>query len=118
MTRLKYLLATGLLGIAALVPLGFVVVFVLRGVLYGVVDPGPYDHSWGGPSRAGAWAVHFLVGIPVLGVGLGGLWGLRALHRRLRAARNGERAPWWLLPAVGAVALAVAGFLVAWSRQL
>ncbi|MGQ0772918.1 MAG: hypothetical protein ACT4NY_00610 [Pseudonocardiales bacterium] len=32
-------------------------VAVLRGLLYGLVDRGPYTDSQGGPTLAGAWAV-------------------------------------------------------------
>src|SRR4051794_24904367 len=58
-----------LLGLVALVPLALEVNSVARGVLYGIVDRGPYDNAWGGPSRAGAWIVHLLISIPVAGVG-------------------------------------------------
>ena len=43
-----------LLGVVALLPLGVELLMVLRGVLYGVVDSGPYDSSWvvrPGPAR-------------------------------------------------------------------
>src|SRR5690348_15933314 len=43
-----------LLGLLALIPLGVEVAFVARGIFYGWVDHGPYDTSWGGPTRGGA----------------------------------------------------------------
>ncbi|MEU7869223.1 hypothetical protein [Dactylosporangium sp. NPDC049140] len=111
--------AAGLvLGVVALVPLAFLVIFVLRGVLYGIVDRGPYDNSWGGPSRAGAWFVHFLVGIPILLAGLGALAGIAALHRRLSVALDGGPRPRWLVPVTVAVVVFVVVFVVLWSRQI
>jgi hypothetical protein len=106
------------LGVVALVPLAFLVVFVLRGVFYGIVDRGPYDTSWGGPGRAGAWFVHFLVGIPIALAGLGALAGIAALHRRLGVALDGGPRPRWLVPVTAAVVGVVAVFVVLWSRQI
>lgn len=53
-TRLwGYAVVTVLLGALSLVPAALVVLAAARGALYGLVDRGPYDTSWGGPSRAG-----------------------------------------------------------------
>ena len=107
-----------LLGAAALVPLGIQVLMLLRGVLYGLVDRGPYDHSWGGPTRAGAWLVHVLVGIPFTIAALGALVGVAALHQRLTRSLDGGRLAWWQLPLTVVICLAGAAFVVAWSRQI
>jgi hypothetical protein len=107
-----------LLGAAALVPLGIQVLMLLRGVLYGLVDRGPYDHSWGGPTRAGAWLAHFLVGVPMTAGGLAALVGIAAVHQRLTRSLDGERLAPWLIPVTGLIGLAGAVFVVAWTRQL
>ena len=50
------------LGTLSLLPVGLEVFFVVLGVLYGVIDQGPYGSAWGGPTRAGAWLAHFGIG--------------------------------------------------------
>ncbi|MET8039680.1 hypothetical protein ABZU25_02310 [Micromonospora sp. NPDC005215] len=107
-----------LLGVVALLPLGVELLMVLRGVLYGIVDPGPYDNSWGGPSRAGAWLAHFLVGLPMAAAGLAALIGIAAVHQRLTRRLDGERSPLWLIPTTVLMALAGALFFVAWTHQI
>lgn len=107
-----------LLGAAAVVPLGVEVLFILRGVLYGLVDRGPYNNSWGGPSRAGAWLAHFLIGTPMAVAGLLALIGIAAVHQRLTLALDGKRGAAWLVPATLLISLAGAAFLIAWLHQL
>jgi hypothetical protein len=106
------------LGLVAVVPLGVQVLWLLRGVLYGFVDRGPYDHSWGGPSRAGAWLAHFLIGTPEALAGLAALVGLATLHQRLTAAVDGVRTPRWVIPTVAVTVVATAVLFVAWTRQV
>jgi hypothetical protein len=109
---------SALLGAAALVPLGVEVLFVLRGVFYGFVDPGPYNDSWGGPSRAGAWTVHFLVSLPMAAAGIFVLIGIAAVHQRLTLALTGRRpAPWVIVVALVVPALAVI-FFILWLHQI
>ncbi|GLZ61962.1 hypothetical protein [Micromonospora sp. NBRC 107095] len=107
-----------LVGAVALLPLGVQLLLVLRGVLYGVVDPGPYDDSWGGPTRAGAWLAHFLVGLPLPAAVLAALIGIAAVHQRLTRHLDGERGPLWLLPTVLLMAVAGAALFVAWTHQI
>jgi len=107
-----------LLGTAALMLLGIEVVFVLRGVFYGLVDRGPYNNSWGGPTRAGAWLAHFLVGVPFTVAGLLALIGIAAIHQRLTLALDGGRRAPWLVPVTLVISLAGALFFVAWLQQL
>ncbi|WP_405429224.1 hypothetical protein [Micromonospora sp. NBC_00617] len=107
-----------LLGVVALVPLGVELLMVLRGVLYGIVDRGPYDHSWGGPTRAGAWLAHFLVGLPMAAAALVALIGIAAVHQRLTRRLDGERAPAWLIPVTLLIAVAGALLFVAWTHQI
>ena len=107
-----------LLGAAALVPLGIEVLFLLRGVFYGLVDRGPYDDSWGGPTRAGAWLAHFLIGVPFAVAGLLALIGIAAVHQRLTLALDGGRRAPWLVLVTLVISLAGALFFVAWLHQL
>ncbi|MFI7544943.1 hypothetical protein [Actinoplanes sp. NPDC049599] len=111
-------LLTVLLGLTALIPLGLILAFVVRGVCYGLVDPGPYDHSWGGPSRAGAWAAHFLIGLPIAVVALLLLAGLAAVHDRLSGLLAGRRPARWVLPVSLTAPLPAVLFFVAWLHQL
>ncbi|MFG2811839.1 hypothetical protein [Streptomyces sp. NPDC048410] len=107
------------LGVLALVPVGLEVLFIARGVLYGLVDRGPYDHSWGGPTLAGAWVVHILVALPVAIAALGLLWCIAYLHDRLEARFvRGERIGAWVLPVAVLACLAGAEFVVLWVHQL
>ncbi|MFF8375445.1 hypothetical protein ACF07V_04795 [Streptomyces sp. NPDC015661] len=106
------------LGLLALIPVGIEVLFVLRGVLYGLVDQGPYDHSWGGPTMAGAWLVHFLVALPFAAAGLGALWLLDRLRSRLAGWMWGRRVG--AAPVLVLLASSVAGvvLVIAWIHQL
>ncbi|MGW7368495.1 hypothetical protein ACWGI8_35000 [Streptomyces sp. NPDC054841] len=106
------------LGLLSLIPIGMEILFILRGVLYPLVDPGPYTTSWGGPSTGGAWLAHFGVGLLSAIAGLGALWLLSRLHARLAGGMWGRTvgiAPYL----VTAVALAAGVMLViAWTHQL
>lgn len=107
------------LGALALIPVGLEVLFIARGVLYGLVDRGPYDHSWGGPTRGGAWLAHFAVGLPVAAAGLALLWCITYLHDRLGARFvRGERTGAWVLPVALLACVGGAVFVVAWVHQL
>ncbi|GAA3345168.1 hypothetical protein GCM10020358_51190 [Amorphoplanes nipponensis] len=107
-----------LLGAVALLPFGALLAFVFRGVCYGLVDPGPYDTSWGGPSRAGAWAAHFLVGLPMAAVALLLLAGLAALHGRLSGVLAGQRPARWVFAVALTVPLPAVALFVAWLHQI
>ncbi|WP_199509921.1 hypothetical protein [Nucisporomicrobium flavum] len=111
-------LVSALLGIAALVPLGVEALFVLRGMFYGFVDPGPYDHSWGGPSKGGAWAMHFLISLLLSPTGFLMLAGLAAVQDRLTLRLLGHRVPRWVTPAATVLTLGAGAFVIAWSRQI
>jgi hypothetical protein len=117
-TMLGHSLLSLLLGAAALVPLGVELAFVLRGVFYGLVDHGPYDHSWGGPTRGGAWLVHFLVSLPLSLVGLLALIGIAAVHQRLTAALDGDRPARWLIPVALVIPLPAVALFIAWLHQI
>ncbi|MGC4866778.1 hypothetical protein ACLQ3B_15245 [Micromonospora sp. DT53] len=115
---LGHALLSVLVGAVALLPLGVELLVVLRGVLYGLVDSGPYVGAWGGPTRAGAWLAHFLIGLPMAAAGLAALIGIAAVHQRLTRRLDGERGPVWLYPTVLLMAVAGALLFVGWTRQI
>jgi hypothetical protein len=107
-----------LLGVVALVPFGVLLAFVFRGILYGLVDPGPYDDSWGGPGRAGAWLAHFLVGVPMAAAALLLLAGIAALHDRVTTVLAGHRPAPWVLTVALLLPLPAVAFFIAWLHQI
>ncbi|MFF3772768.1 hypothetical protein [Streptomyces sp. NPDC002232] len=106
------------LGLLALVPVGLEILFVLRGVLYPVVEDGPYDHAWGGPGLAGAWAAHFLIGLALAVAGLGALWLLDRLHHRLAGWTWGREVGAGAVCALPVLCAAGGVLVVAWTHQL
>jgi len=52
--------------VAKLVTAPFWLLLIARGVLYPVFGADDLEHSWGGPTLLGAWAVHLLIGIALL----------------------------------------------------
>ncbi len=107
-----------LLGALALVAVGVELLCVSRGALYGLVDRGPYDHSWGGPTRTGAWLAHFAISLPFAAAGLALLWLIAQLHHRLGARfLHGERVGLWVLPTALLACAGGAVFVVAWLHQ-
>jgi hypothetical protein len=109
---------SALLGVVAILPLGVLVLVVLRGMFYGLVDPGPYDTSWGGPTRAGAWTAHFLIGLPMAAAAVLVLIGIAAVHARLTRSLLTGRRPGWALPVALLVPVPAALFFVAWLHQI
>jgi hypothetical protein len=99
--------------VAFLVAVGFA-----RGPLYGLVVPGPYDDAWGGPSLAGAWAVHAAVWVGVAVVALGMWWAVVALSDRVGAHLRGERRAAWSVSVASVLLAAAAVFVWLWSRQV
>src|SRR5262249_52471148 len=108
-----------LLGTLSLLPVGLEVFFVARGVLYGVVDQGPYDNAWGGPMRAGAWLAHFGIGLLFAAAGLALLLCIAQLHRKLGARwLRGERTGAWVVPTAVIAAAAGVVLVLAWLHQV
>ncbi|MFE3517728.1 NUDIX hydrolase [Streptomyces sp. NPDC059166] len=110
--------ATALLGVLSLLLTGVLLTGVARGPFYGLVEHGPYEHSWGGPGRTGAWVAHFAVSVPVVLAAMAALYGVAGLQCRLTAPLRGERRGRWVVPAVLVCCAAGALFAVAFSRQL
>ena len=94
-----------------------VIVGFLRGPLYGFVVPGPYDDAWGGPTFAGAWAVHALVWVGTVLVAIGLWWAVVALDRRVGEHLDGSRRGPWSLPLAGVLLTVAVAFVWLWSRQ-
>ncbi|MHC3463122.1 NUDIX domain-containing protein [Streptomyces flavovirens] len=109
---------TVLMGALSLVLAALFVLAVARGALYGFVDQGPYDTSWGGPSRAGAWLVHFAAATPAGCAALAAMYGIAGLQRRMTAPLRGERGVRWALPTALVCAPAGTLFVIAFVRQL
>ncbi|MET9595112.1 NUDIX hydrolase [Streptomyces sp. NPDC006516] len=107
-----------LLGAPALVLAGVTLLALARGPFYGFVDQGPYDNSWGGPGKGGAWLAHFAVAVPCCLAATAGLHGLAGLHDRLTAPLRGRRRAGWVLPTALVCCLAGALFVWAFARQL
>ncbi|MGW4326372.1 hypothetical protein ACWEKR_10830 [Nocardia sp. NPDC004573] len=93
------------------------IVAVFRGVCFPLVAGDNLDGSWGGPTLAGAWAVHAALGVGLLPVWLLILAGLGVFQLRLTRGLLGRKGPRW--PAPVAVVLVAGGVLlfVAWLRQ-
>ncbi|SDS97397.1 hypothetical protein [Jiangella sp. DSM 45060] len=108
----------GGLRLVQLLLIAMIVLVIARGPFYGLVDPGPYDDAWGGPSRSGAWLVHAAVAVPI-GLAAGGLLvAVERLRRRLVQQDRDEPTTWWVRPAaLGAVVLAVV-WLLLWLQQV
>jgi hypothetical protein len=109
---------SALLGAVAILPLGVLVLVVLRGMFYGLVDPGPYDTSWGGPTRAGAWTAHFLIGLPMAAAAVLVLIGIATVHARLTRSLLTGRRPGWAMPVALLVPVPAVLFFVAWLHQI
>ncbi|MEV6267478.1 hypothetical protein AB0L64_09935 [Kribbella sp. NPDC051936] len=109
-----YGLLTAVLGLASWFLMMLAVLAVMRGPFWGFVEHGPVEPgTWGGPTRAGAWAVHGLIAVPCLAVLLAVLRGIAALHALLV---EGSRR--WVLPATIVLALGSLAFFWSWLQQL
>jgi hypothetical protein len=82
----------------------------VRNLLYGVFDGDSYAGSWGGPTLAGAWAVHAALALVILPLELWMIRGLTVLQGRLTARLLGPDRSWWVLPA--AILVAAFGLLI------
>ncbi|TDD59548.1 hypothetical protein E1263_14455 [Kribbella antibiotica] len=112
-------LASSVLGLMSWFLLILLLVAVVRGPFYGFVEPGPYGPgTWGGPSRAGAWAVHAAVAIPIVVLIPFVLRGISLLHSALICRLYGVSTAKWVLPATIAVCASGLLFFWSWIQQL
>ncbi|MBF6384228.1 hypothetical protein IU444_08790 [Nocardia farcinica] len=93
-------------------------VALTRGLAYPVLTGDDYANSWGGPTLAGAWAVHAVLGVALLPVWLLAIAGLGAVQWRLAQRLLGRTGPPWAIPLSIALAAAGALLFIAWTRQL
>jgi hypothetical protein len=83
-------------------------------LLYPITDGDDVARAWGGPTLAGAWAVHAALALLLLPVELWLLRALTGLQGRLAARLLGTDQARWVLPA--AVLVAILGLV--WLRAL
>ncbi|MGY4103237.1 hypothetical protein ACW2Q0_27305 [Nocardia sp. R16R-3T] len=91
---------------------------VVRGIFYPLIADNDLEHSWGGPTLAGAWAVHALLGVGLLPVWGLVLAGLGVMQVRLTSGLLGRHGPWWPIPI--SLVLVTGGVLlfIAWLHQV
>ncbi|MEU1960726.1 hypothetical protein [Nocardia sp. NPDC019304] len=94
------------------------VLAAFRGVCFPLVAGHDLEKSWGGPTLAGAWAVHAALGVGLLPVWLLILAGLGAFQLRLTRGLLGRNGPRWPAPAAVAIVAGGALLFVAWIRQV
>ncbi|MBF6210100.1 hypothetical protein IU433_02890 [Nocardia puris] len=108
-----------LLWFPALVLAVMSVIMLVRGLGYGfVIDDDGWVNAWGGPSLAGAWIVHALVGLFGTGVAMLGMLGLGAMIDRIDRRYLGAGGPVWPVPLTVVLAAIAVLFLIAWSSQI
>jgi len=107
-------LVSSVLGLMSWFLLLLFVTSVVRGPFYGLVERGPYGPgTWGGPTRAGAWAAHAAISLPII-IGIPFvLLGIAALHAALIRKVYGVTSSKWVLPAT--IVLCAGGMLFFWS---
>ncbi|MEU4192490.1 hypothetical protein AB0E69_11350 [Kribbella sp. NPDC026611] len=112
-------LLTVVLGAASLFLLFMLTLTIVRGPFWGFVDHGPVGPgTWGGPTRAGAWLVHGVLGVVAAPVFLLALRGMTALHTRLVRPLYGLARRRWVLPASIVVAAGMVFFFWSWLQQV
>ncbi|MFC4373474.1 hypothetical protein ACFO5K_05120 [Nocardia halotolerans] len=94
------------------------VLVLVRGLAYPLVAADGYADSWGGPTLAGAWLVHAVLGVLIAPALLAVIAVLGRLQLRLTRSVLGRARSWWPVPC--AVVLAAVGvvFFVAWVHQI
>ncbi|MGQ4600733.1 hypothetical protein [Nocardia sp. R6R-6] len=110
-------LLSGVVGVLAWLLVFLGVVAAVRGICYPLVANDNLEDSWGGPTLAGAWVVHAVLGVAVLPVWLLALAGLGVFQVRLICGLLGRNGPQWPAPAAVALAAAAALLVRAWLRQ-
>ncbi|WP_067821230.1 hypothetical protein [Nocardia inohanensis] len=106
------------IGLVAWFAVFLALVAAVRGIAYPLVAAGDYEHSWGGPTLAGAWAVHFLLGVGLLPLWVLLLAGIGVLQRQLARRLLARTGPWWPIPLAALAFVAAIAFFIAWLHQI
>ena len=94
------------------------VMAVVRGAFYGFVEDGPLGAgTWGGPTMAGAWAVHAAVSVPIIAGLLFVFRGIGWLHGALVRRLYGLAGEWVLLATISVCAGSLC-LMWSWIQQL
>jgi hypothetical protein len=92
---------------------------VVRGPFYGFVEDGPFGPgTWGGPTKAGAWAVHAAIAVPIIVVLPFVLRGLGLLQAAAIRRLYGSATSRLVLPATILLAAGGALLFYSWTQQL
>jgi len=89
-----------------------------NGALYPLLDAHDYQHSWGGPTLAGAWATHAALAVPIVVAAIWLLRGLVVLSSYDQELSTGSRHHWWSRPLTLLLAAAGVALFVGWLHQL
>jgi hypothetical protein len=114
---LGHSMLSGAVGVVTYFLVFLAIVAAVRGIAYPLIAADNLENSWGGPTLAGAWAVHALLGLALLPVWLLVLAGMGALQMRLTRQLLGRGGSWWSIPL--ALVLGAGGVLlcIAWWHQ-
>lgn len=115
---LTHTILAAAVGLVAWFAAFLMVLGAVRGTFYPLVAANDYEHSWGGPTLAGAWAVHFAGGVLPLPLWILLIAGLGVLELRLAQRLLGRRGPWWPVPVAIALFLGGVAFFIAWWHQI
>jgi hypothetical protein len=95
------------------------VIAVVRGPFFGFVEDGPFGpETWGGPTKAGAWAVHAAIAIPIIVLLPFVLRGLGLLQAAAIRRLYGSATSRLVLPATILLAAGGALLFYSWTQQL
>ncbi|WP_405495202.1 hypothetical protein [Nocardia sp. NBC_00511] len=107
-----------LLGLLAWFAAFLMVLAAVRGIFYPLVAAGDYQHSWGGPTLAGAWAVHFAGGALPLPLWVLLIAGIGVLQLRVAQRLLSRTGPWWPLLLAAVLSAGGVAFFIAWLHQI
>jgi len=111
-------LVSSVLGVVSWFLAVLLVMAVVRGAFYGFVEDGPLGAgTWGGPTMAGAWAVHAAVSVPIIAGLLFVFRGIGWLHGALVRRLYGLAGEWVLLATIS-VCAGCLWLMWSWIQQL
>lgn len=107
-----------LLGLLAWFAAFLMILSAIRGIFYPLVAAGDYQHSWGGPTLAGAWAVHFAGGALTFPLWVLLIAGIGVLQLRVAQRLLSRTGPWWPLLLASVLSAGGVAFFIAWLHQI